>query len=106
MKVLNKGLKINLQGQMMNSESLDEMTTEAIESYLEDENIKKIQKIILANQDKIEAKIKEYSALGYAFEVRNLRIAIRNAQEPVGQLTEWQAFNLDWCYEIMNFCKL
>lgn len=90
----------------MEDKTLDEMTTEAIESYLEDERIQKLQKIIIANQDKIHAKIKEYSEMGYAFEVRNLEVAIRNAQEPVEQLTEWQALNIEWCYEIMDFRRL
>ena len=90
----------------MEDKTLDEMTSEAIESYLEDEATRNLQKIIIANQDKIEAKIKEYLQKGRAFEVRNLKAALRNAQEPVEQLTEWQALNLDWCYEIMDFRKL
>ena len=95
-------MTINPFKYFMEDETLIEMTDAAIEYYLEDERVRKLQKIIIANQDKIQAKIKEYSEIGYAFEVRNLEGAIRNAQEPVERLTEWQALNLEWCYEIME----
>ncbi len=72
------------------------------EDLQDDQRIYVIQLRILDNEDDIESAIKEYRLIGFDYEARNLKAALRNAGEPVSELTEAQVTNLEWCIELMG----
>lgn len=83
---------------------MEQTETEVIESddLQDDRRIHEIQLRIQNNCDDIESAITEYRLIGFDYEARNLRAALRNAEEPVGELTEAQVTNLEWCVELVG----
>ena len=75
------------------------------EDRQDDEQIRAIQLRIQNNESAIKDAITEYQVRGRYFESRNLKWALQNAREPVEELTEFQALNLDWCVEIMGLAR-